>query len=213
MTDPDDIFYIFTNRLNTMCWHNLRVTKSIISSGFVVASSDVAFHDAYVQGSAFYAPFVPNPSLPTGFVSSFTVNETANYRVEYDAECARARHFPLLPSRFSCVYAFKRADDCQSVATRYGWPLNTVQRFKLVSNPLNRVHKANMEVVSLMRGVYAKATWSDDERLKIWTHYWSSYGAFKVEIPIIENDAPIRRSYDSGEIWEYLVEGRLQLLE
>jgi len=210
----DDIFFVFANTSNVTCWHNLRFTKSITSSGFATAAIDPAFRDAYARGTVNYAPFVPNSGRTSGFVSLFTINAKSMYEVEYDAEYVRYHEFPLLPSRLSAVYAFGREEDCRKAHELYGWSLTDLRRFRLVrDNPFTRVHRANMELVSLMRFAYPNASWSREERDAIWRHYWSGGGSFKVEIPVIRDDSPGRQWFKSGEIWEYLIEGRLELID
>jgi hypothetical protein len=205
-------FLVFANTLNVTCWHNLRSTRSITSAGFVAAVDDPTFRDAFLRGTATYAPFVPNTARSSSFVSLFTITAQSLYEVEYDAEYLRSHEFPLLPSRFSAVYAFGSDEDCQRAHERYGWDLSEVRRFRLVPHPLNRVHRANMEIVSLMRSIYPKASWSREDRDAVWRHYWSGQGPLAVEIPAIHNNEPDRESIQSGEIWEYLIEGRLELL-
>ena len=207
------VFLVFTNLLNVVCWHNLRFTKAIISSGFVAASEDPTFRAAYLNGTANYAPFVPNNARSSNFVSLFSTNVASSYEVEYDAEYLRSREFPLLPSRFSAVYAFGNYEDCHKVSKRYNWDLKEVRRFRLMPHPLNRVHRANMEIVSLMRTVYPSASWSREQRDDIWRHYWSGGGTLTVETPGIRDDALVQRSIPSGDIWEYLIEGKLELLD
>jgi hypothetical protein len=212
VTLDEDIFLVFTDTSNVTCWHNLHFTKSITSSGFAAAVTDPAFRDAYIRGTANYEPFVPNTARSSGFVSLFTIHAASQYEVEYDAEYLRHHEFPTLPSRLSAVYAFGREDDCRRAHELYRWDLSTLRRFRLVRDPLTRVHRANMEIVSLMRSTYPRASWSREDRDNIWRHYWSSRGALQVEIPVIRNGAPTRQWFESGEIWEYLIEGRLELV-
>jgi hypothetical protein len=70
-----------------------------------------------------------------------------------------------------------------------------------------------MEIVSLMRSAYPRASWNREDRDSIWRHYWSGGGALKIEIPIIRNGVLTRQWFESGEIWEYLIEGRLELVD
>ena len=212
MPPNDDIFLVFADTSNVTCWNNLRFTKSIISSA-VVAAGDPAFREAYVNGTANYVPFVPNNARSSGFVSLFTVNAQSHYEVEYDAEYVRYHQFQTLPSRLSAVYAFGAEEDCRMANKLYGWDLSTLRRFRLRRDGLTRVHRANMEIISLMRFAYPKASWSREERDAIWKHYWSGVGSLKVEIPVIRDDAPTREWFESGEIWEYLIEGRLELID
>ena len=211
--DTDEIFLVFADTSNMVCWHNLRFTKSIISSVFAAAASDPEFREAYIRGTATYVPFVPNANRSVGFVSLFTMHATSEYEVEYDTEYLRYHEFPTLPSRLSAVYAFKREEDCLKAHELYHWDLSLLRRFRLIRDPLTRVHCANMEIVSLMRYVYPRAGWSREDRDRIWRQYWSGGGSLNVEIPIIREGAPHRQWVESGEIWEYLIEGRLELLD
>jgi hypothetical protein len=204
---------VFADTANVTCWHNLHFTKSITSSGYAAAASDPAFQDAYIRGTANYAPFVPNTARTTGFVSLFTMHASSQYEVEYDAEYLRYHQFPTLPSRLSAVYAFGREEDCRKAHDLYHWDLSKLRRFRLVRDPLTRVLRANMEIVSLMRSVYPRASWSREDRDNIWRHYWCGGGSVKVEIPVIREGALNRQGFELGEIWEYLIEGRLELLE
>jgi hypothetical protein len=212
VASDDEIFLVLADTSNVTCWHNLRFTKSITSSGFAAATSDPAFRDTYIRGTANYAPFVPNTARSSGFVSLFTIHAASQYEVEYDAEYVRYHEFPTLPSRLSAVYAFGREEDCRKVHELYRWDLAKLRRFRLIRDPLTRVHRANMEIISLMRSVYPRASWSRAERDNIWRHYWSGGGTLKVEIPIICDGSPRRQWFESGEIWEYLIEGRLELV-
>lgn len=213
MSPDNDTFLVFADTSNVTCWHNLRFTRSIASSGFAAAASDQAFREAYIRGTANYAPFVPNDARSSGFVSLFTVNTQSQYEVEYDAEYVRYHESPTLPSRMSAVYAFGTEEDCRKANELYGWNLSELRRFRLVRDPLTRVHRANMQIVSLMRFAYPRTSWSREERDAIWRHYWSGGGSLKVEIPVIRDDAPGRQWSESGEIWEYLIEGRLELVD
>ena len=98
---------------------------------------------------------------------------------------------------------------CKLVSKKYGWDLSSVRRFTLLESPLNRVVKVNMEHVSLSRHAYKVASMQNVE--KIWNAYWTGVGNIQMELP----DGPgfSRNKYDSGEIWEYLVEGCLQPVE
>jgi len=213
MLPANDLFYVFADTTNTVCWHNLRFTKTICSSGATAAASDPTFREVYLNGTANYFPYVPNSARSIGFVSLFSISATANYEVEYDAEYVRFREFPQLPSRLSAVYAFGSEEDCQKAHELYGWKLSELRKFRLVRDELTRVHRANMQIVSLLRSAYPRASWSREERDRIWRQYWSGGGSLSIEIPVIENDAWGRKWFESGEIWEFLVEGCLKLVE
>ena len=44
----------------------------------------------------------------------------------------------------------------------------------------------------------------------MWRAYWSGHGNLEMELP---DEKLQRRVYQSGELWEYLVEGRIVLLD
>jgi hypothetical protein len=209
----DEIFFVFVDTSNVACWHNLRFTKSITSSGFSAAHSDLKFREAYENGTAIYAPFVPNENRSSSFVSFFTVQAASEYEVEYDAEYLRCHQFPIAPSRLSAVFAFQSKDDCRKAHDLYKWDLGNLRKFRLIRDRFTRVHRANMEIVSLMRLVYPGAIWSREDRDSIWRQYWQGGGCLRVEIPVVRGDAFTRQWFECGEIWEYLVEGRLELVD
>jgi len=208
----DRSYFVFADTNDPMCWHNLHVTKCIISSSIAAVSSDSAFAEAYAKGTAVYAPYVPNGSRSSGFISRFSINATGSYTIEYDAENTRFNEFPLKPSRFSSVFAFATEEDCQKANRLYGWDLAQVKKFRLADLPGTRVHRANMEIISLMRAVQPRASWGEEDRRSVWRHYWSGGGSIKVEVPVMKDGSPNRQWFDSGEIWEYLIEGRLDLV-
>lgn len=158
-------------------------------------------------------PFVPNGAKWNVFTSMFSSNVTADYCVEYDAERMRLMHYPIAPSRFSCIYAFGNEDDCQTAHRFYNWPLEQVRRFQLLDSLLNRVWRTNMEVVSLMRAGYRSGYWSEEEMTRIWRHYWSGRGTFTIEVPAVIGNKPSRHAISSGEVWECLIEGRRELVD
>jgi len=213
MATGDRTYFIFADTNDPMCWHNLRFTRSISSAGVSAAASDPEFAAAYANGTAIYAPYVPNRNRSTGFISRFSISAAATYTIEYDAEYTRHKEFSLLPSRFSCVFAFASEEDCQKAHKLYGWDLEQVKKFRLEDFPGTRVHRANMGIISLMRGVLAHASWNEEERQDIWRHYWSGGGSLKIEISVIRNGSPGRQWFESGEIWEHLIEGRLTLVD
>jgi hypothetical protein len=67
-----------------------------------------------------------------------------------------------------------------------------------------------MELISTMRGVYNKASWSREDRDNICRHYWRGGGSIDVGFP---GPNLQRVQHTTGEIWEHLIEGQLKLLE
>jgi hypothetical protein len=56
--------------------------------------------------------------------------------------------------------------------------------------------------------VFRLATWQVEDADRIWSHYWAGEGNLQVETPDIEGFGG-KRIWDSGVIWEWLIEGRL----
>jgi hypothetical protein len=104
MSDGDDTYYAVINLIHPIAENNLRINGHMFSAAFGSMDSDVGFVKAYVEGTAQYAPFSPNPNLTRGVRSLFTGTISTNYEVEYDAEHIRLLEFSRLPSRFSCLY-------------------------------------------------------------------------------------------------------------
>lgn len=222
---PDELF-VFVNQASFWTRHNFNLTGRFVSAAFGAANPkeiptgtvalwspgangpqrEAAVRTAYENGTLDYLQFAPNPDYfgwPTPFVNGITTG----YRVEYDAEVGRKHNDPLLPSRLSALYAFGDFDTCRLVEEKYGWPLGEVERFRLVPHDLNRIARVNMEIVSLAREAYPRASWTAEQIDSFWRNYWLGGGGIAVELPI---DGVNFERKDSGEIWEYLIEGALE---
>lgn len=195
-----------------MAQHNLRTTGAMVSAGVTAAEISPEFRAEYESGMALYAPLIPNANLKMPAMSLFSIAITSTYEIEYDAEYVRFREFARAPSRFSSLYAFGSQEDCEAASRLYQWPLEAVRSFELVPHSLNRVRRVNMEIVSLMRTAYRLASWSREQRDATWRHYWSGGGEYSIEVPVLQHGAVVRRQLSSGVIWEYLIEGRLDLV-
>lgn len=202
-----ETFYVFLSLSNPVIKSNFELRgKKIISAGFLNSLTDSNYREKYEKGELDYLPFIPNPNHSNTQPSSFQLKMTDAYAVEYNAEIARKNHFPTIPSRMSCIYAFKNLEDCKKVALRYGWNLGTVRKFYLEPHSLNRVHKVNMEVISLARGAGHLHCLDLSEQDRLWKHYWSGGGSCTIENQLIG-------TFSCGVIWEYLIEGVLILDE
>lgn len=204
-------YFVFVNLNNLLTKYNLQTTGQILSAGYTSVLQDSSLHEKYLKGEINYLPFVINEQRSTAFLSFYSNSAITNYRVEYDAEMRRLLSFPQLPSRLSAVYAFATEEDCRKAHQLYRWDLNSVRRFKLLQDPLTKVARVNMEIISLIRCAYPIAMWSGEEIERIWTHYWSGGGNIEIEIPIMQPPPNTHQRIPSGEIWEYLIEGKLQL--
>lgn len=201
-----EVFYIFVNQLNPTTEHNFRVIGQFCSAAFL-SIDDQDFLKKYIQGSIRYLPYEPC-RMDQLAVSPFFMTAINDYRIEYDAEVFREKHANLIPSRLSALYAFGDYESCKLVSEKYHWPLNSVERFRLKPHPLNRVAKVNMEHISLARLAYRTASLEDVE--SVWQSYWSGDANCSFNLP-----APgfSRRTYESGTIWEYLIEGTVEHLD
>ena len=202
-----ETFYVFVNESVPVVAHNIRFTRRI-SSAAAGAWSDPDFVGKYLADGVDWLPFLPNPAM-TPWLSFFGANLIASYGIEYAAELTRRRAFPDLPSRLSAVYAFGDRENAAEATRRYGWPLGSVREFRLVPLPLTRIARCNMEIVSLAR--YASAVSSLDEQTQeaIWTSYWSGAGDIALDLP----GMPLgeRQVRHSGELWEFLIDGAIEL--
>lgn len=184
---------------------NLQTTGQY-SSPVIAGMEDRNFASAYADGSADYLPFVPNPNLSTGFMSPFTVGTINEYRVEYDAELARRAFFKEAPSRLTGIFAFESMEVCEAVSQRHGWPLSQVQRFK-PENVL-RAARVNMDIVSLARTAYRRASFTPESIDHLWRAYWSGADSYAMDLPTV--DARGREQPSVGATWEWIIDGVLR---
>jgi len=202
-----ETFFVFVNFVRGIARHNLRFTKQFTSAAWSAAVSDADFLHKYVAGTASYAPFVA--AMPDcHFISPFSLTAMSTYRVEYDAERTRLVKHPLAPSRLSAMYAFGDLATCEQVSKKYGWDLSQVRQFRLDRDLLTRVQKCNMEIVSLARRE-AEFPPSQEFLDALWDAYWSGKATFQFDVR--EGETFKQQVVDPGEIWEYLIEGRLVL--
>jgi len=200
-------FLIFVSQLNPTTYHNFNLIGQFSSGAFSSASLGNEYLQKYLKGQFRFLPYEPAP-MDAVMLSPYFMTAINDYRIEYDAEVYREKHCPLYPSRLSAIYAFGDYETCVSVNKKYGWLLTDVHRFKLLDHPLNRVAKVNMEHVSLARHAYKVSMLQDVDRL--WAGYWSGFDNLVLELP-----APgyQRKNYESGVIWEYLIEGAVQKIK
>lgn len=202
-------FYIFVNRSNHITESNLSKTKRFFSSAMGAIDAFPEFREEYMNGTATYLPFeVAEPSCKA--LSMYTFGAINDYRIEYDAEQYRLACCPLYPSRLSAVYAFGDYESCIAVNRKYRWNLNEVRAFTLAAHPLTRIAKLNMEIVSLARHSYKNLDINKDLIHEIWKNYWSGNHDTRIE-EYSETECKVLA--ESGVIWEYLIEGFIDLVE
>jgi len=204
-----EIFYIFVNRNLPITNHNLNFTKTLFSAGYMNCNADTSFLEKYLNGTATYNPLMYCES-DLKAKSPFCINIINECRVELDAEYFRYEHYPFFPSRFSSVFAFGDYTTCEKVAEKYRWDIDTVEKFNLMGDPLTRIVKTNMEIVSLARHAYRVSSMDRKSIEYIWNAYWKGEGNLSIEL-LGKNFH--REICESGEIYEYLIEGILKLKE
>ena len=161
----------------------------------------------YINGKQKYLPFIPSSDIQIS-PTSFAFNIVKNYALEYNLEQHRYTNFGKYPSRLSAIYAFGDYETCKRVNQIHGWDLKTVKKFRLLKNEifqdLFRITRNNMEIVSCLRSLDCRF-FSKEEQEKIYEHYWSGKGNL-----VLSNYG---QNYNTGEIYEYLIEGVLELVE
>jgi len=69
-----------------------------------------------------------------------------------------------------------------------------------------------MQVITQMWDVGHRQTFKEGEKDKIWNHYWRGGGALPIETINPETgEGP--EILNTGVIWEYLIDGQLQLVD
>lgn len=204
------VFWVSIDPDNPVAQLNAVQIGTISSAAFSACGVDQAVIPKYMQGTLEYLRFVENANADVPVISQHFLTVTNDYLVEYNAEVARRQLDPLLPSRLSAVYAFGRKKDAVAAARRARRPIWNVHAFELIEAPLTRVHRANMEVVSVMRTATRNGTFAPSELDAIWRHYWS--GGEEITIEFTGADQQ-RRLETTGITWEYLIEGALKKLE
>ena len=202
-------FYIFIDQYSPITVLNLKNTKCFLSAAYSNCSLDTNFLKKYLEDNVDYFPFVPHEkNLP--IISPYCLSAINDYWVEYDAELCRKHYYPKYPSRLSAIFAFGDYETCIKVDREYDWDLRTVKKFRLNIDDLTRVIKVNMEIVSVMRTAYKRGFFDDKTKNDIWKNYWNGTEGIDLELPDVESE---RKKYHSGVIFEYLIEGKLVLIE
>jgi hypothetical protein len=202
------VFFVFVNFNNHITKHNLEITKGF-SSGAVGQIEITNSLQKYLDGNIDYLPFIPNPNCELISPSMFNINITSEYITEYNCELYRRYNHKIFPSRFSAIFAFGEYETCVKVSKKYGWDINTVRKFKLEPTPLNRVIKVNMEIISTMRHAECVSMIDQNNHNLNWKEYWTGGGEIQTGLPTVKGTT----FFNSDIIWEYLIEGRLTLIE
>ncbi|MDD5070595.1 MAG: hypothetical protein PHV17_07670 [Candidatus Omnitrophica bacterium] len=177
---------------------------------------------AYNNGSLDYRGY-QNDYIMTGLRNVSPVVERRVRYFERDEdllEIYRKQISPLLPSRVSCIFAFSLYDTCKHVADYYDWHDGRICRYNLIDHNLNRVSRHNINIVNTYRELLI---WAKDRNLldsfnnqyaSLCRHYWMGIGRIDFESFPSDNgrvyaDIPPKCT----QVWEYLIEGQLKLIE
>lgn len=202
-------FYVFVNTKDPIVKNNIEITECMFSAAFSQLSlGNEGFIRSYLIGNLDYLNYHPEGR----FVSMYFAQPRTKqeWQLEHDCELYRKQNFPLYPSRLSACYAFGDYETCLHVSKKYGWDINTVKKFRLEETIFNRVVKVNMEIVSLLRSYYLSDMIPNSQtQNNRWKSYWNGEGSITMNLPDTKGDELI----DSGIIWEYLIEGKLMLIE
>lgn len=200
------VFLDFKGDFGVVHKNNFKLTKKL-TSGLINNMMNETYLENYINGKQKYLPFIPSSDIPIS-PTSFAFNIVNNYALEYNLEQHRYRNFGKYPSRLSAIYAFGDYETCKRVNQMYGWDLKTVKKFRLLENgmlqDLFRITKHNMEIVSCLRGFDCRF-FSEEDQEKIYEHYWSGKGNLTLN--------NYGQNYNAGEIYEYLIDGILELVE
>lgn len=214
MSEPlPEPLYVYVDGSNPIVHHNVFTMKRLFSPA-VLCWEDPEQARRYQANEIDWLPFVPNervgPDDCANGVSFFALGLTAQYRVEYNAELARRHAYPQSPSRLSAIYAFGDEQSYMRANALYGWPLGSLHRFRLIPHPLTRWTRVNMEIVSLSRRTSTTSYRDPVTEHQVWDAYWSGAGSIDLEIP---QRLGGRQVVSSGVIWEYLIDGVLELID
>jgi hypothetical protein len=208
----NNVFFIFINESNFVTKHNFRLTQQLSSSAITSCIFDHNLLKKYLAGQIDYRPFTldesnknlqNNPHWDLKTVNPFLIYSIKNnYLQELDFENYRSTSFPTYPSRMSSIFAFKDEISCLKASQNYKWDIKTVHKFKIIPNPLTRIIKCNMEIISTANRFYSQI--NDKIKQILWENYWEGHGNLKFKI----NDQQI----ETGEIFEYLIEGTVKLV-
>ncbi|HUX21551.1 MAG TPA: hypothetical protein VMW69_09950 [Spirochaetia bacterium] len=203
-------FFIFTNRNRFGVPESTAGSKSFVSAAYAACRINESFAQKYRDGTVNYLPFQPQESdLPN--VPEHILSVDTGFRLEYDGESIRREFYPFAPSRVSAIYAFGDEEACKHAHDYYSWDVRSVRRARLSADSYVRVWRVNMEIVSILREIYA-ASRSVGRYSDTWKSYWAGEGSRSIRLPK-EITHSGRRTVSTGVIWQYLIEGKLDVVD
>lgn len=205
-----ETFYIFTNRNRFGVSEVTGDAATYVSAAYAACKTNREFAQKYREGTVNYLPFQPQesdlPNLPEHILTVDT-----GFRLEYDAESVRREYYPFAPSRISAIYAFGDEEACKHAHDYYAWDVKRVRRARLALDSNIRVWRVNMETVSILREIYG-TTQSVGRYSQVWRSYWAGEGNLSIRLPKQITHSG-RRTVSTRVIWQYLIEGRLEVID
>jgi hypothetical protein len=205
------VLWIVVDPVVPIATHNRDTVGVYTSAAFAYMSADAEFRKRYEDGNVDYFYWRMNPERDCLAISPYELTVTAPYAVEHNAEVYRNQHHPLKPSRLSALFAFESKKDAMKAAVASGRGRENVVQGELLDHPLNRLHRGNMDIVTMMREALRVASLDQAFHEHVWGHYWSgSETPLEVDLPIAR--APHRRRTTVSTTWEWLIDGQVRLV-
>jgi hypothetical protein len=205
LSDPPDHYFIVVND----AWPSTRATLGsdgrFVSAAFAAMRAAPDLVSAYDAGTLDYRPYIEN----LDWIGRWSVpgrSAGLRYRVNHDAEIVRRQHCPLSPSRFSAIFAFADEQSCKCAEVQMEWKTQDTRKFRLLPDPRNRVARVNMHTFTAAQYLYmTERDFSLSEREQLWLPYWDG------KEPPSRSLQPHSPDW-STPLWEYLIDGELQLM-
>jgi hypothetical protein len=194
---PKTVF-VFVSNDNFLTANNFEVLGSITSAS-VFAWGDPRLLGLYRSGELEYLVTLPPSENALLALSPFSAQSQTD-PVERRLEEVRFREFAMRPSRFGALYAFADLPTAERAADQHGWDRTEIREVALVPDALTRVHRGNMNLISLLRGIAdggASASVDWDEACRL---YWRGEAA----LPVEPTDERFREP-----LWELLIDGQV----
>jgi hypothetical protein len=170
--------------------------------------------DKYAKYFEYSKAYIPDFStldeeLLSSYMSCTRYTDGSRYREEMTGEAFRNELTINSPSRMTCIFAFDGLLDCKSAITTFrgdNWDPNSLYHFKLIDDDYTNVARVNMYIVSYILTKFNIVGLKHETRHTLWKEYWGGKGSTEVDTE--SGGAPDK----VGEIWEYLIEGRLECM-
>lgn len=194
---PPDKLFIFVSQTALMSRYNFELVGRIDSAA-ASAWDDPTVMALYRQGRLEYGVKLNNPKVLSR-MSPFMTNYN-NDPLEIELEAVRFATFSHLPSRLSALYGFAEREECERASELYGWDMTEMRTVRVLQDERVRAHRANMNLITILRGFPIFAGPAGHPVREGITHYWQGSG--NPPEGVIVSDTRLRES-----LCEWLVEG------